>query len=206
VSGEDQAMSTLHADWPSTPDFHPEFGVLCPSPRRRRGMRLVMASVMAGMAVAATIELAVAHWRDRDVALAPAVTPIDEALLVERAAVPAALDSPRASARPSTSAAAADGLIARRPQGLCKEAGGKDLAAAFLNPTCGSGKAHARHGARTNYRVATVIVGRTDSLPAPAEPSHAATGTAGKATASTPQPVERPALPKKQKVAPREAF
>jgi hypothetical protein len=206
-------MSTLLSDWPSAPDFHPEFGLLCPSPRRRRSLRLAMACVIAGMAIGATMELAVAHWRDSDAVPSPAVRSVDEESPAERAAARAAPDSPVASARPSESAAGTDGLIAPRPQGLCKDAGTNDPAAAFLNPTCGSGKAHARRGARTTYRVATLTVGRTDSLQAPTaaeptqaavpsiEPSHTATGTAGKATASIAQPVEGSVPPKKPKVA-----
>jgi hypothetical protein len=83
------------------------------------------------------------------------------------------------------------------------------LAAAFLNPRCGLGNVHARHGARTTYRVATVIVGRTDTPPAAAEPtpvavkliesSQTATGTAGKAASTA--LVERPAPSKKPKAA-----
>jgi len=153
-------------------------------------MRLAMACVMVGMAIGATIELAFAHWRDGGAALAPAVGSIDQGLMAERGAISAMLVLPVASARPSASAADADDLTAARPQGLCKEAGAKDLAAAFLNPTCGSDKAHARRGARTTYRVATVVVGRTDSPPAPAtaeptpvaapsiEPSHGASTSA----------------------------
>jgi hypothetical protein len=81
------------------------------------------------------------------------------------------------------------------------------LAAAFLNPRCRLGTVHARHGARTAYRVATVIVGRTDTPPAAAEPRSAAvkliessptaTGNAGKAASAA--QVERPAPSKKPK-------
>ena len=57
-------MPSSRAGWSRTPDFHPEFGRLCPSPRRRRGMRLAMVSVVAALAIGATMGLAVAHWRD----------------------------------------------------------------------------------------------------------------------------------------------
>lgn len=204
-------MSTLGSDWPPAPDFHPEFGFLCPSPRRRRGMRLALTFVMAGMAIGATMELALAHWRDKGVVPSPAVRSVDEEALDLRSALPAALDRPIGSARPSASAAEADGLMTTRPQGFCKEMGARDLAAAFLNPSCRLGNLHARHGARTTYRVATVIVGRIDSLPTPAaagptpvavksiESSQTATGTPGKA-APTAQ-VERSAPSKKPKAA-----
>jgi hypothetical protein len=63
--------------------------------------------------------------------------------------------------------------------GSCKNAGSRDLAASFLNPDCRSGKVHAWHAERT-ARVATFIVGRTDSRAAPAAVEaipYSATGT-----------------------------
>jgi hypothetical protein len=201
-------MSTHRSDWPSTPDSHPEFGRLCPSPSRRRSMRLAIVCVLAGMAIGATMGLAFAHWRDNDVVPSPAAGSIDEEPLAEGVAVPAVRDISVVSARPSTSA---DELTAARPQGFCKDTGGKDLATAFLNPTCDSAKPHARHPARTTYRVATVTVGRTESpsaaepMPVTAaaiEPSHAAVGAAGRPLIPTTQPIERPAPPKKPKTAP----
>jgi len=204
-------MSTPRLDWPSTPDFHPEFGLLCPSPRRRRSMRLVTASVMAGVAIGATMELAIAHWRDRDAA-SPVPSSIDRERPAEDAAVPAVGDVPIISVRHAASIADADATTSTRMQGACKEVGVKDLATAFLNPTCGSGKLHARHAARTAYRVATMIVGRTESPPPAAEPApvtiaaieppHAAVSAALKAAASTTQSVERAPPPRKAKVAP----
>jgi hypothetical protein len=201
-------MSTLRSEWLSTPDFHPEFGLLCPSFRRRRGMRLVIASVMAGLAIGATIELAFAHWRDNDVAPAPAIRSIHARPLAEGA--PAVLEIPVVSAQPPASADV-EKLTTARPLGFCKEGGAEDLVAVFLNPTCGSGKPHARHGARTVYRVATVIVGRTETSSAseaaeptrvaPAiEPSHAIAAVMANAATSTTQPVGRPMPPKKPKI------
>jgi hypothetical protein len=205
-------MSTPYPDWSSAPDFHPEFGLLCPSPRKRRSMRLVVASVMAGMAIGATIELAVAHWRDGDVAQSPAASSIDDEPLAEGSAVHAVPDIPVASARPPAPTADTAELTALRPQEFCKDAGTKGLAAAFLNPTCGSARPHTRRSGRTTYRVATVIVGRTESPPAPAaaeptpvavaaiEPPHTVVA-AGKPTI-LPAQDERPAPPRKLKPAP----
>jgi hypothetical protein len=206
-------MSTSRPEWPSTPDFHPEFGLLCPSPRRRRSMRLALASVMAGVAIGATMEIAIAHWRDSDAAT-PVASAIDRERLAEDAAVPTISNVPVISLPHSASTADADATTATRMQGVCKDVGVKDPAAAFLNPTCGSGKPHARHAARTTYRVATMIVGRTDPAPAAAEPapvtvaavepSRAAVSAALKVAASTTQPVERAVpAPRKPKVAPR---
>jgi hypothetical protein len=206
-------MSTFRSDWPSAPDFHPEFGLLCPSPRRRRSIRLAMASVMAGMAIGATIELAVAHWRGGELAQSPAANSIDEEPLAEGAAVKAVLDVPVVSARPSALTADTDALTVTRPQGLCKDTGAGDLAAGFLNPACGSARPHARHSPRTTYRIATVIVGRAESSPAPAtaepmpvtvaavESAHTVVG-AGKTVIPKTQPVERPVPPKIAKAAP----
>jgi hypothetical protein len=202
-------MSTPHSDWSSAPDFHPEFGFLCPSPRRRRSMRLVVASVMAGMAIGATIELAVAHWRDGDAAQSPAPGWIDDERLAAGAVIQAVPDIPVPAGRPSTSAAGADDLTVTRSQAFCNDAGAKGLAAAFLNPTCGSEKPHARHPARTTYRVATVIIGRTESPPAAAESTpvtvaavEPSLAVVGKTVSPTAQPVERPSPPRKIKAAP----
>jgi hypothetical protein len=204
-------MSTFRSDWPSAPDFHPEFGLLCPSPRRRRGIRLAMASAMAGMAIGATIELAVAYWHGDEVAQFSAANSIDEEPLAEGAAVKAVLDGPVVSARPSALAADIDTLTVTRPQGLCKDTGARDLAASFLNPECGSARPHARHSPRATSRIATVIVGRAESSPATAEPTsvtvaalestHMVVGT-GKTVIPKTQPVERPAPPKIAKAAP----
>jgi hypothetical protein len=201
-------MSTLGSDWPPTPDFHPEFGFLCLSPRRRRRMRLALTFVMAGMAIGATMELALAHWRDKGVVPSAAVRSVDEELTDVHSAIPPALDRLIVSPPPSASAAEADGLLATRPQEICKKLDARDLAAAFLNPRCRLGTVHAHHGARTTYGVATVIVGRTDTPPTPVAPeppaavkliesSQTPTGTAGKAASTA--PVERPAPSKKPK-------
>jgi hypothetical protein len=163
-------VSAPCSDWPSTPDFHPEFGLLCPSPRRRRSMRLAMACVIAGVAIGATMELAIAHWRDSDAA-SPVVSSIDREPPVEDAAVPTISDVPVISVPHAASTNDAGAATATRTQGVCKEVGVKDLAAEFLNPTCGSGKPRARHATRTTNRVATMIVSRIEPVPAAAEPA-----------------------------------
>jgi hypothetical protein len=206
-------MSMPHSDSPYAPDFHPEFGLLCPSRRRRRSIRLAMVSVIAGMAIGATIELAVAHWRDGDFAQSPVATAVDEESLAEGTAIQAVPDIPVALARPSTSAAGAYDLTATRSQAFCKDTGAKDLAAEFLNPACESVKLHARHSAQTTSRVATVIIGRAESSSAPAaagpmpvtvsavESSYTVV-SAGKTVIPTAQLVERRVPPKKPKAAP----
>jgi hypothetical protein len=176
-------MSGSRSDWPV--DFHPEFGLLCPSPRRRRGLRLALASMVAIMAVGATMGLAVAHWPDGE-ALAAAVQPNDEQPLV----------------------APIDASPVGRAQESCKAGASQDLAVFFFGSTCSSGRPHARHGARAANRVATVILGRVDAAPvapepvavAAIEPSQVTAGvgarTAQKSTnAMTPA---QPALPPKK--------
>jgi hypothetical protein len=210
-------MSMPHSDSPYAPDFHPEFGLLCPSRRRRRSIRLALASVIAGMAIGATIELAVAHWRGDDFAQLPVANSVDEEPVAEGTAIQAVPDIPVALARPSTSPASAYDLSATRSQAFCKDRGAKDLAAQFLNPACGSVKTHTRHSAQTTSRVATVIVGGAESTSAPAaaeqmpvtvaavEPSHTVV-SAGKTVIPTAQAVERQAPPKKPKAAPSAPF
>jgi hypothetical protein len=209
-------VSAPCSDWPSTPDFHPEFGLLCPSPRRRRSMRLAMACVIAGVAIRATMELAIAHWRDSDAA-SPVVSSIDREPPVEDAAVPTISDVPVISVPHAASTNDAGAATATRTQGVCKEVGVKDLAAEFLNPTCGSGKPRARHATRTTNRVATMIVSRIEPVPAAAEPApvtqatveppRAAVSAALKVAASTTQPVERAMpSPRKPKIAPNAAI
>jgi hypothetical protein len=201
-------MSKTRSDWPSAPNFHPEFGLLCPSPRRRRSIRLAIASVIAGMAIGATIGLALAHWYDGDVAQSPAANSIDEEPLADGAVIQAVLDIPIASARPSTSAAGADNPTATRQQAFCKDTDAKGLAAEFLNPACGSAKQHARHSARTTSRVATMIAGRVESPPAPVAAVTAAVESPqtavsfGKTAMPTAQPVERQVSPKTPKATP----
>ena len=128
----------------AVPDYHPEFGLLCPSPRRRRGMRLAALCIVTTMAIGATMGLAVARW-------------------------PASGDGrrPRQSRRCIPAGA---GLRSRRRRapghGSCKPDKVdtfKDLLALFLEPVCGLEQAHARHGARAANRVANVIIGRTDA-------------------------------------------
>jgi hypothetical protein len=171
-----------------------------------------MAYMMAGMAIGATMELAIAHWRDADVA-SPVAKAIDVERLADDAVVPVALDIPVVSnpvvpIRPSASTAGADEKTAARPQGVCTDPSVRDMATAFLNPNCGSNKPHARHVARTTYRVATMIIGHTDTATVEAapvavaaiEPLHAPASVMLKVVPATTLPAERPASPKKVKV------
>jgi hypothetical protein len=177
-------MPRSRSDWPAISGFHPEFGLLCPSPRRRRCIRLVMLSVATTLAIGATMGLAIAHRTDGE-GPASMVQPMDE----------------RPPAGVSTTA---DGV-----RESCKADVATDLASFFLGSACAPNKPHARHGARATNRVATVILGRVDAPAATAAPSAAVAAPAsdpsqpgaGKAekSANVTAAVERTAQPKKPK-------
>jgi hypothetical protein len=145
-------MSSFRSEWAARPDFHPEFGYLCPSPRRRRRLRPVLVAAAAVLAVGATMALAAAHRGDAD---GPALTvQSDTGADAIQASTPAA----EVTAAPAP------------PQDTCKAAASGDPAGSFLGLHCRSSKPHTvRHGARAAYRVAVVILGRRDAPPAPAE-------------------------------------
>jgi hypothetical protein len=175
-------MSRSRSHWPAMPDFHPEFGLLCPSPRRRHCIRLVILSLATTMAIGATMGLAIAHRTDGQ---GPAAT------------------VQRTDERPPAGDAAA-----RVPES-CKADVATDLAWFFLGPACAPNKPHARHGARATNRVATVILGRINAAPtssaapiaAPAiESSQPNAGNSEKSANVTTAAVERTAPPKKPNV------
>jgi hypothetical protein len=123
--------------------FHPEFGLLCPSPRRRRALRLASAVVMAGLAIGTTMGFAVAHRTDAEALAATALT-VEEQL----------------PARPFD-------ISENSPQRLgasasCRTGTSDDLEALFLKPSCGTRKPHAKHGARATRPGGTAVVGRAD--------------------------------------------
>jgi hypothetical protein len=201
-------MFRARPDWLSTPDFHPEFGVLCPSPRRRRSMRLATICVMAGLVTGATAKLGIAQWSDSVVGLmAPTAEPLGDRSPVEEAA----LGLPEFAAFPPRAASDNDLSKGAPAQSSCK-----NLSTSFLDPTCRSEKPHARHAARATYRVATVIIGRPPAPPPPALAADVAPATAApidqpravvagtnKATILMAQSVGRSAqLPKKSKATP----
>jgi hypothetical protein len=130
------------------PDYHPEFGLLCPSPRRRRGMRLAVLCAVTAMAIGATMGLAVARWPGSGDGLAAASEPANSSLLAR---------------------VSASGVVTPPGPTTCKPEkvdSLPDLLALFLAPDCGSSH-HVRHIAREANRVANVVIGRTDAMPAP---------------------------------------
>jgi hypothetical protein len=182
-------MSRFRSDRPAMPAYHPEFGLLCPYPRRRRCIRLVMLSLATTMVIGATMGLAIANRTDgEDPALL--VWPTDERPLANRFTA---------------------GGAATQAREFCKADEAASLMSFFLGPDCAPNKRHARHGARATNRVATVIIGRTDAAPtataalsapvaAPAiVPSQPNAGKADKSANTTTAALERTALHKKPK-------
>jgi hypothetical protein len=131
------------------PDYHPEFGLLCPSPRRRRGVRLAVLCIATTLAIGATMGLAVAHWSANGEGPAATAEPLNASPLARVSATGVAPAPEHKSCKPDK----VDTIT--------------DLVGLFLAPDCGSSK-HARHGARAASRVANVVIGRTDTVPTPA--------------------------------------
>jgi hypothetical protein len=170
----------------AVPDFHPEFGLLCPSPRRRRGIRLAVLCIVTTMAIGATMGLAVARWPAGGDGAVPMAVPINGQPLAQVSAAGLEAMPGRGSCRPD------------------KVDSVKDMLSLFLDPVCGSNKPHVKHGARAANRVATVVIGRTDALPPSASEPVAATEPSevkvGDAENSANEPaVERTKSPKKPK-------
>jgi hypothetical protein len=149
-------VSAVRSDRLVAPDFPPEFGSLSQSLRRRRRLRLAMTMILAGIGIAATIELAVAHWRDSGAATQGRLAEVSGPSGIRVALIQTSGSSALTEARPLPQHAS------------CRDAAPRDPAASFLNSDCRPGRVHARHAERTLYRVATFIVGRTESPPAPA--------------------------------------
>jgi hypothetical protein len=163
-------MSTLRSDWPATPNFHPEFGLLCPSPQARRRMRLALVGAMTGMVIGAAMELAVAHRNDADAGVSNPVADSNDAQPPAPRTAGEVTGVPKASARALERAGNSVEAVVASPPGGCRDVAANDAAASFIGPTCRSGKPHVRHTARTGNRVATVIVG---SVAAPVAPTEA---------------------------------
>jgi hypothetical protein len=159
---------------------------------------------MAGMAIGATIEFAIAHWYGGEAA-PPARSFDEERLTLAGGVAFPPIDIPVVPIRSPAPTAGADAPTAASPPGGCADPSSKDMAAAFLNPSCGLSKSRGRHVARATNRVATVLIGRTDVTAAETapvavaaiEPSPAPAGAMLKG-APSPPPTERPALPPKK--------
>jgi hypothetical protein len=190
---------------PLAPDFHPEFGLLCPSARLRRILRRVLACAAAAAAVGATMVWGVpqvpAARTSGATALAAAMP---EQVAAEAPATPARIVRPVALTRPAAHADASSGA---RMRADCT-----NLATWFLEPACRAGKLHSRHGMRGKNRVATYVFSHTGTSPEPqsAQPSLAAapgerSRPAAVAASTTPAATsssEHPSAPVKKKATP----
>src|SRR5947209_11850446 len=132
----------------AVPEYHPEFGLLCPSPRRRRGMRLAALCALTAMAIGATMGLAVARWPASGEGLSAASEPMNSSPLARVSAIGAGTSTAHKACKPE------------------KVDSFPDLLALFLAPDCGPSN-RVRHGVREANRVANVIIGRTDAVPTP---------------------------------------
>jgi hypothetical protein len=165
---QEEKIAMPMRDWqPLTWDSHPEFGLLCPSPARRRRLRFATRCALAGLAIAGMVELAAAHW------FAPApsagVGSMGEVSLAQSQSAPTAAGIASNAAPMSIAAPATDEFSRDRPTSCQSDL--KDPASAFLNPAC-SRQARVRHPGR-HHEVATWIIGRTDAPPA-SSPTEAA--------------------------------
>ena len=133
-------MASSRSDWSGA--YHPEVGLLCPSPRRRRALRLATACVAATVIVGTTMGLAGTHRPDRDALAATTI-------------VTGELEPSQA---PATAAAELAPL--QRGHDFCESVSAQDPVASFLHPNCSAPKA--RHGGRVAKRTATFLLGRTE--------------------------------------------
>ena len=174
----------------AVPEYHPEFGLLCPSRRRRRGMRLAALCALTAMAIGATMGLAVARWPASGEGLSAASEPMNSSPLARVSGSGAGTSTAHKACKPE------------------KVDSFPDLLALFLAPDCGPSN-RVRHGVREANRVANVIIGRTDAVPTPtaetaAERVEAPAADAEKALNAATVTVEPSKPPKKAKLKARD--
>ena len=150
--------------------LHPEFGLLCPSPKFRRGAKVTLAC-LAGSIIIGALALQVSHERGADGALLisrgdAAATNVEAAPTVGRAAMTAEV-----SPAPEGGATACEGDASNR------------------DPKCGMGKVRklkSRRAANEGAIIGALPLGRI-ALVAP-EPSVATPGPTDTANSETPAP------------------
>ncbi|HEY6256581.1 MAG TPA: hypothetical protein VIY51_12385, partial [Xanthobacteraceae bacterium] len=169
------SIKDVHTAMPPARNFHPEFGLLCPSAALRRRVRRVAKLVLAGTAVAAGAALALSSVlvapgemaRQEPAAATVAQVPPTQGASPTAQAMPTTVAPPIAPSLPRAATAAGPAALAHA-QASCD-----DPSVSFLSPQCQSGKkSHATHSARGGSRVATVPLGRAEAPPA-AEPNKA---------------------------------
>ena len=136
-------MRSYCSEWP---EFHPEFGLFCPSVRQRRIFRFATLCLMTIMVVGASRVLAAAHRPELEETYLASLGNDEDATPEAAPATPEAEDP-----------------VLPRPPDPCAGLGHDDLAGYFLNPSC---KLQGRKGQRNNeYRVATYIIGHIEPQP-----------------------------------------
>lgn len=173
----------------STPSFHPEFGYLCPSGRRRGGIRQAAALVTSAMVLAGSMALFGLADRSADASdQVLAAATIDDAQPGL-----AAGNSMLATMQPGSEMPAAFDAEQRSPYA---ERGCDDLVSSFLDHGCRAKAPRKRHAGRSGRRVATVVIGSVATPSSGAEDARLQPRGAN-ATASTPSiplPVARPTV------------
>ena len=171
-------------------NLHPEFGLLCPSPKFRRGAKVTLAC-LAGSIIIGALALQVSHERGADGALLiahgdAAATNAEVAPTVGRAAMTAEI-----SPTPEASVTACEGDVSNRS-----------------DPKCGVGKVRklkSRRAANEGAIIGALPLGRI-ALVAP-EPSAAAPNSTDAAISDVPAPAvadpPAPRAPKKVRKASR---
>jgi hypothetical protein len=206
-------MSSWDSEFASTPSFHPEFGVLCPSQRFLHRLRQTAVAIVLAVIVIGGTALA----------LAPQLSPHRDIVREEgmRGGIELLPDNSASAVQPDTSKAPAGSsamaFVSRaRAQAQCD-----DLSDSFLSPQCQLGKSGKAHLARTAHQqgaqVSTVVLGRTEThpqnspqparAPEPASAPQPASAPAREAAIAPPAaeaaaavdlPLERPPLPPKR--------
>jgi hypothetical protein len=168
------------------PNFHPEFGYLCPSAQFRRKARNAVITLAAGGLIAGSVALALLPQltpqspgdggHEATALPAMAAPPVDRTADLAADLKATSPTDESVPARTTVRTIAAERAAAAHAQASCE-----DLSGAFLAPQCQLGKAGKSHTAHVPHeagtRVAGVSIGRT-SAAVQAGPQDAATPAA----------------------------
>jgi hypothetical protein len=170
-------MSTWDGGFSPAPNFHPEFGYLCPSARLRRKVRGAVVTLAAGTLIAGSVGLALLAQlsprppddggrQETALSAMPLPPPIEKAADLKTPDIKATGQADEGiPAIAMARAVASERAAAARAQASCD-----DLSGSFLAPQCQlgrTGKSHASRTARAAHeagnRAATVSIGRADA-------------------------------------------
>ena len=191
------------------PNFHPEFGYLCPSAQFRRKARNAVITLAAGGLIAGSVALALLPQltpqspgdggHEATALPAMAAPPVDRTADLAADLKATSPTDESVPARTTVRTIAAERAAAAHAQASCG-----DLSGAFLAPQCQLGKAGKSHTAHVAHeagtRVTGVSIGRAATSPsAPAAEAEATVVAADEAPAVT-RPLPRPAMSDKKPV------